>query len=116
MYRGHDRIKRSVLSADEKDPLIQKNKCGLTGTHLAMKEEKHERAVILVKVSECMTCMQVKQPFLSHLEHCRQKKKEQFLLQINHTHCVRPAYPYINLLFRSLILCGHCFSRSLSSF
>ena len=34
------------------------------------------------------------QPFSAHLEHCRQKEKQQ-ILQISHTHCVRPAYPSI---------------------
>ena len=42
------------------------------------------------------------QPSSAHLEHCRQNEKEQILLQINHTHCVGPAYPAIQKH-----LCGH---------
>ena len=37
------------------------------------------------------------QLFSAHLEHCRQKEKQQILLQINrtHMHCVKPVYPNI---------------------
>ena len=45
---------KSLTNADERDPLIQRNRDGLTGIHLAMKEGKHERAIILLKVSKCM--------------------------------------------------------------
>ena len=54
MYRVHPVMKKSVLSADEKDPLTQKDRCGFSGIDIAMKKGKHERAIILLKVSKCM--------------------------------------------------------------
>ena len=51
-------------------------------------------------------------PFSAHLEHCGQEEKQQILLQVRDTHCVKPAYPntcyseaYVWSLLLSFFIC-----------
>ena len=53
IYREQAVVTES-LRTEVRDALILQDRNGLTGMHLALMDGKHERALMLLKVSKCM--------------------------------------------------------------